>query len=123
MTCQQKCLFQLDAHISDLHVSVARARKLTWSNLRDSGCNSAMGPLASCVTRHHACVEAGWQPGALGPAVVADGAFRGWTVPRCVNCNLVKESKRPPTSLADMCHNFAYKPSDNLPDMLTAEDG
>lgn len=107
---------------TDIHVSVARARKLTSSNLPDNGCNGATGPLAFSVTRHHACVETGWQPGALGPTVVADGAFRGWTMPRCVNHNLVMDSERPPTSSADMCHNFAYKPSNSLPDILTAED-
>lgn len=73
------------------------------------------------VTHHHACVETGWQLGALGPTVVADGAFRGWTVAHCVNRNLVMDSKMPPTSTADMCHNFAYKPSNSSPDILTAE--
>lgn len=86
------------------------AHKLTSSNLPDNGCNGATGPLAFSVSHHHACVETGWQLGALGPTVVADGAFRGWTVARCVNYNLVMDSKMPPTILADMCHNFAYKP-------------
>ena len=87
-----------------------RAHKLTSSNLPDNGCNGATGPLAFSVTHHHASVETGWQLGALGPTVVADGAFRGWTVARCVNHNRVMDSKVLPTSLADMCHNFAYKP-------------
>lgn len=51
---------------------------------------------------------------------MADGAFRGWTVARCVNHNLVMDSKMPPTSLADRCHNFAYEPSISFPDVLTA---
>lgn len=57
-----------------------RASKLTSSNLPDSCCNSVTRPLTSSVTRHHACVETGWQLGALGPTAVAS---RGWTAPRC----------------------------------------
>lgn len=87
-------------------VSVASAHELTSSNLSDNGCNAATGPLAFSVTRHHACVETGWQPGALGPTVVADGAFRGWTVPRCVNHNLVMDSKRPPYQLSRSAPEF-----------------
>lgn len=41
------------------------------------------------VTRHHARMESGWQPGVQGPAAVTDGAFRGRSVPRWVDHNLV----------------------------------
>lgn len=34
-------------------------------------------------------MESGWQPGVLGPAAVTDGAFGGWSVPRCVDHSLV----------------------------------
>lgn len=105
---------------TDIQVSVVWAHKLTLSNLPDNGCNGATGPLAFSVTHHHACVETGWQLGALGPTAVADGAFTEWTVARCVYHNLVMDSKIPPTSLADMCHNFAYKSSNSSPDILTA---
>lgn len=55
----------------------------------DTGCTGAKGLLPFSVTRHHARMESGWQPGVLGPAEVTDGAFRGWSVPRCVDHNLV----------------------------------
>lgn len=47
------------------------------------------GLLAFSVTRHHVRMESVWQPGVLGPAAATDGAFRGWSVPRCVDHNLV----------------------------------
>lgn len=58
-------------------VLVVWAHKLTLSNLPDNGCNGVTGPLAFSVTHHHACVETGWQLGALGPTAVTDGAFKG----------------------------------------------
>lgn len=50
---------------------------------------------------------------------MADGAFKGWTVACCFYHNLVKDSKIPPTSSADMRHNFASKPVNSLSDILT----
>lgn len=107
---------------ADIQVLVVWSHKLTSSNLSDNGCNGATRPLAFSVTHHHACVETGWQLGALGPSAVADGAFRGWTVAHCVYHIFVIDSKMPPTSLADMCRNFVYKPSSSSEKKILLSD-
>lgn len=95
----EKTLFVCLVH-TDIQVSIVWALKLTSSNLPDNGCNGATGPLTFSVTHHHACVETGWQLGALGPTGMADGAFRGWTVAGCFYSNLVVGSKNAPYQLS-----------------------